>query len=200
MLALVSWNERRDSWGMQVLELIAFAMLVAALAGSGQETPAGSATSRGQPASAALPGAPSEGSASQGAAGLPPPSQPSTPDSSPIAQDEPSRTSARTSTAGIPRLLDLGAGKCIPCKKMAPILAELKTEYAGSMEVEFIDVWQNPQAARQYGIEAIPTQIFFDASGKELFRHEGFYSKEEILAKWKELGVSLTRTAESPSR
>ena len=88
-------------------------------------------------------------------------------------------------------MIDLGAGKCIPCKKMAPILEELKAEYAGVLEVEFIDVWQNPGAGDQYGIQLIPTQIFYDAAGKELFRHEGFFSKEDILTKWKELGVNL---------
>jgi thioredoxin 1 len=91
-----------------------------------------------------------------------------------------------------PRLLDLGATKCIPCKKMAPILEELKQEYVGRMDVEFIDVWQNRDAAGQYGIESIPTQIFFDAAGKELYRHQGFYAKDDILKKWNELGVDLT--------
>ena len=94
-------------------------------------------------------------------------------------------------TAKLPRLVDLGATKCIPCKLMAPVLEELKKEYAGRMNVEFIDVWENPDAGKPYGIEVIPTQIFFDASGKELFRHVGFFAKEDILAKWKELGVDL---------
>ena len=85
----------------------------------------------------------------------------------------------------------------IPCKMMAPILEELKKEYAGRMEVEFIDVWKNPDAGKAYGIEMIPTQIFFDAGGKELFRHEGFFGKEDILAKWKELGVDLQGKAAS---
>ena len=93
--------------------------------------------------------------------------------------------------AKLPKLLDLGAGKCIPCKMMAPILEELKKEYAGRMNVEFIDVWVNPDAAKPYGIEVIPTQIFYNADGKELFRHVGFFAKEDILAKWKELGVDL---------
>ena len=91
----------------------------------------------------------------------------------------------------LPRLVDLGASKCIPCKMMAPILEELKEEYAGRMKVEFIDVWENPGAGTEYGIRLIPTQIFYDASGKERFRHEGFYSKEDILGKWKELGINV---------
>jgi thioredoxin 1 len=74
---------------------------------------------------------------------------------------------------------------------MAPILEELKKEYAGKMNVEFIDVWENEAAGKEYNVEMIPTQIFYDASGKELFRHTGFFGKEDILAKWKELGVTL---------
>jgi thioredoxin 1 len=91
-----------------------------------------------------------------------------------------------------PRLLDLGATKCIPCKRMAPILEELKEEYAGRMEVDFIDVWENRDAAGRYRIESIPTQIFFDASGKELYRHQGFIAKDDILKKWRELGIDIT--------
>lgn len=91
----------------------------------------------------------------------------------------------------LPKLLDLGADKCIPCKMMAPVLKELKKDYEGKMDVEFIDVWQNPDAGKQYGIEMIPTQIFYNADGKEMFRHTGFFGKEDILGKWKELGVNL---------
>ena len=93
--------------------------------------------------------------------------------------------------AKLPKLIDLGADKCIPCKMMAPILKELKSEYAGRFDVEFIDVWKDPTPGKQHKIQLIPTQIFFDASGKERFRHEGFFGKEDILAKWKELGVDL---------
>jgi len=91
----------------------------------------------------------------------------------------------------MPKLLDLGAGKCIPCKMMVPILDALKRQYAGRLEVEFIDVWKKPDEAGGYKIRVIPTQIFLDESGKELFRHEGFFPKKDILSKWKELGVDL---------
>jgi thioredoxin 1 len=99
---------------------------------------------------------------------------------------------APVANAKLPRMLDLGAGKCIPCKMMAPILAELKRDYADHFVTEFIDVWVNPDAGKPYGIEMIPTQIFLDAEGKELFRHVGFFGKEDILGKWKELGVDLS--------
>ena len=113
--------------------------------------------------------------------------------STPVAATtaESSAAAGSDATAKLPKLLDLGATKCIPCKMMAPILEELKKEYVGKMKVEFIDVWQNEDAGKQYGVDMIPLQIFFDANGKELFRHEGFFGKEDILAKWKELGVDF---------
>lgn len=103
----------------------------------------------------------------------------------------PAGSSAALTTSALPRLVDLGADKCIPCKAMAPILAELRREYAGRMDVVFIDVWKDPDAAKPYGINLIPTQIFYDAAGKELWRHEGFLAKADMLAKWGELGVKL---------
>lgn len=100
-------------------------------------------------------------------------------------------TSATDQPASLPRLVDLGATKCMQCKMMAPILDDLKATYAGQMQVDFIDVWEHPEAGEEYGIRMIPTQILYDAQGQELFRHEGFFPKEDILAKWKELGVEL---------
>ena len=95
-------------------------------------------------------------------------------------------------TKAIPRLVDIGAGKCIPCKLMAPILEGLKKEYAGRLQVDFLDLSINTDYAAQYNVRVIPTQIFYDATGKELFRHEGFFSKEDILSKFKQHGIDLT--------
>jgi thioredoxin 1 len=95
---------------------------------------------------------------------------------------------------GLPSLIDIGADTCIPCKLMAPILEELKKELAGKLEVQFLDLNKYPGVAKIYGIKVMPTQIFYDATGKELFRHEGFYSKEDILIKWKYLGIELAKT------
>ena len=116
---------------------------------------------------------------------------PAHPSPDPANQAARQRDSTPTAGTGLPRLVDLGAGKCIPCKMMAPILEELKKEYVGSLDVVFIDVWQDRSAGQKYGIQLIPTQIFFDSSGKELFRHEGFFAKEDILKKWDELGVAV---------
>ena len=78
-----------------------------------------------------------------------------------------------------------------PCDAMAPILEELRNEYPGQVVVEFFDVKKDMAPARQYGIRVIPTQIFLDAQGKEVFRHEGFFPKAEILPVLAKLGVNI---------
>lgn len=132
----------------------------------------------------------------------------SVPTPSPVAHPAPTAepslatekvAAVRTPTAKLPRLVDLGADRCIPCKMMKPILDEFQRDYADRFVTEFIDVWKNPDAGKQYGIRVIPTQIFYDAEGKERFRHEGFYGKEDMLAKWRELGVDLPAAAPAPA-
>ena len=94
----------------------------------------------------------------------------------------------KASQTTLSKLVDLGSKTCIPCKMMAPILEELRDEYDGKLDIIFIDVRENPEEAQEYGIRVIPTQIFYDANGKEFFRHEGFFSKEEILQTFKNAG------------
>ena len=91
----------------------------------------------------------------------------------------------------LPTLIELGSHNCTPCRMMMPIIEELKTKYESSLNVQFIDVWQDKNAAEKYRIRAIPTQIYLDAKGNEIFRQEGFFPKEDILKKWKELGIKL---------
>lgn len=95
----------------------------------------------------------------------------------------------RGAAAGIPRMIDLGKGTCVPCRKMAPILKELKQKYEGRAVIEFIDLDDDKGAARRYGIRLMPTQIFFDADGVEIWRHEGFLSRAAIIGKFEEMGV-----------
>jgi len=80
----------------------------------------------------------------------------------------------------LPRLVDLGADKCIPCKKLAPILEELKKEYAGRLDVVVIDVWKHPDLGKPYEYKLIPTQILYDAEGQEVWRHVGFIAKKDL--------------------
>jgi thioredoxin 1 len=81
---------------------------------------------------------------------------------------------------GMVTVVDLGAKTCIPCKMMAPILVELEKEYRGKAAVVFIDVREDYDAAKKFGIRAIPTQIFYDKTGREVWRHEGFMDKKAL--------------------
>lgn len=98
---------------------------------------------------------------------------------------------AEAPSASLPRLVDLGAGKCMACKMMTPVLDGLRKDFAGRLTVDFIDIWEKPDAQKQYEVRVIPTQIFFGPTGDELFRHEGFMSREDILAKWTDLGIEF---------
>ncbi len=100
-------------------------------------------------------------------------------------------TPASEAPCGVPKLVDLGRTFCIPCKRMAPILAELKKEYAGRPTWSSSTSGTTGTPPGQYGVRLIPTQVFLDASGKELVRHEGFMSRDDILAQWRKLGVEL---------
>lgn len=104
----------------------------------------------------------------------------------------PSATDAavkQTLSSGKPTVIDLGARTCIPCKKMAPILESLSSEYRGKASVLFIDVHEDQAAARKFRIQMIPTQIFFDVKGKEVKRHMGFMDKAEIVRELKAAGL-----------
>jgi thioredoxin 1 len=91
----------------------------------------------------------------------------------------------------LPQMIELGSKTCSPCQMMQPILEELRKENKGQLEVPFWDVYDHPDKAKAYGIRVIPTQVFIGADGKEFFRHEGFFPKADILAKFTEHGVVL---------
>lgn len=78
--------------------------------------------------------------------------------------------------------IELGSVSCIPCKKMQPIMKSLEKKYGIQLKIIFYDVWkkEHKDKSTKYGIRLIPTQIFFDESGKEIHRHEGFYPETDI--------------------
>ncbi|PLX85528.1 MAG: thioredoxin [Desulfuromonas sp.] len=82
--------------------------------------------------------------------------------------------------SGRPAMVDFGAGTCVPCKKMKPILEQAEKDYAGRAAIIFVDVHEEGDVARPYGIRLIPTQIFFDPAGREVSRHVGFMDREGI--------------------
>lgn len=97
----------------------------------------------------------------------------------------------------LPRFVDLGTTTCAPCKVMLGVMAELERNYPGAMTIEFVNVQEQPGAARRYGIETIPTQIFFAPDGRELYRHIGVFRSEAVIAKWAELGYQFKQVTGS---
>lgn len=87
--------------------------------------------------------------------------------------------------------VELGSVKCIPCKQMQPIMKEIEEEYKGQVKVIFYDVWtaEGKPYIKEFGIRAIPTQVFLDKDGKEYFRHQGFFAKDELVEVLKTQGV-----------
>jgi thioredoxin 1 len=78
--------------------------------------------------------------------------------------------------------IELGSVNCIPCKAMQPIMKSVEKKYGEQLKVIFYDVWKEDQQqyAEKYGIRLIPTQVFLDDRGKEIFRHEGFFAEGEL--------------------
>lgn len=91
--------------------------------------------------------------------------------------------------SGKPFLTDFGANSCLPCRQLRPILKEINNELSGKTRALVIDVYKYQDLAREYKVQLIPTLVFFDAKGKEVFRHVGVMDKEKIVAKLKEIGM-----------
>lgn len=89
--------------------------------------------------------------------------------------------------------IELGSFNCIPCKMMQPVMDAIEEEFGNQIEVVFYDVWKDPAPGRKYGIRVIPTQVFLDESGKEFFRHQGFFPKDEIEKLLVEKGLKILK-------
>ena len=90
---------------------------------------------------------------------------------------------------GMVTLIDLGANQCVPCKMMAPILDKLQKDYKDKAAIVVIDVYKHNDQVQRFGIRAIPTQIFYDPNGKEVYRHVGFMSEKAIVEQLSKMGV-----------
>ena len=90
---------------------------------------------------------------------------------------------------GMVTMVDLGAKKCVPCKMMAPIMEKVEKDYQGRAVIHFFDVWEDREPATRFGIQGIPTQIFFDKDAKEVYRHVGFMSEADIVSQLTKMGV-----------
>jgi thioredoxin 1 len=99
----------------------------------------------------------------------------------------PTQSQGSASAQGKPALYEFGAKTCIPCQQMKQVMADLKASHSDQMEFRMVYVDENRPMFGQYKIVSIPTQVFLDASGKEVDRHLGALTKEEVLKKLKEL-------------
>jgi thioredoxin 1 len=92
--------------------------------------------------------------------------------------------------SGKPLLVDFGANSCVPCRQIRPILKEIAKEQTGKAEILVIDVYKYKSLAAEYKVQVIPTLIFFDKTGKEVYRHMGAWDKDSIVKKLAEIGAA----------
>ncbi len=102
---------------------------------------------------------------------------------------------AKTASSAVPgkkvTFIELGSVRCVPCVKMQPVMRDIERELGDQVEVVFHDVWtdKGKPFAEEFRIRVIPTQVFLDSDGKEFFRHEGYFPKEELVAILRQKGV-----------
>lgn len=113
----------------------------------------------------------------------------------------------------LPIIIDFGSDSCIPCQEMAPVLKSANADYQGKAIIKFVDVWKYTDAANNFPVQVIPTQILFNADGtpyvpsedlgiefifysakdtqEHLFTaHQGGLTEEQMRAILADMGVS----------
>ena len=91
--------------------------------------------------------------------------------------------------SGRPSMIEFGATGCIPCDKMQPILDSLRVKFGPKLNVVFVHVREKQVLGARFGVQAIPVQVFYDAQGREVYRHEGFFPEEKIIPILKGMGL-----------
>ena len=104
-----------------------------------------------------------------------------------VWQPMPTQAQGAAPAKGKPAVYDFGAKYCVPCKEMQKVVAELKPQYGDQVEFRMLYTDEEMPLFEKYKIVAIPTQVFFDASGKVVDQHIGALPKEELIKKLKEL-------------
>lgn len=86
-------------------------------------------------------------------------------------------------------VIEFGGPTCVPCKRMQPILAELQQHFGARARFRNFYVTQYAKESRPYKVMAMPTQVVFDPSGREVARHIGFWEKGDFLAALAKAGL-----------
>jgi thioredoxin 1 len=94
---------------------------------------------------------------------------------------------AKSPAPARPILYDFGSGRCYSCQQMEKILHTVKDRYGSQVDVRLIYVEKDRDLAHQYKVVLIPTQVFVDSAGKEVFRHMGVFPEAELVKKLQEL-------------
>ncbi len=112
------------------------------------------------------------------------------PESDQVVQTEPAEPERvePEQPAKLPGLIDFSAVWCGPCKTQEPIVKALEHKYAGRIDIRTVDVDENRELAGRFKIRVIPTLVFLDTEGNELFRRAGLYPEDSIVARFKQLG------------
>jgi thioredoxin 1 len=103
---------------------------------------------------------------------------------------EPAASVPARADAGKPGVLELGSDTCASCRAMIKVLDELRERHGDTMRIESYNIRKDAQMLSKWNIMAIPTIVFVDADGRELTRHIGYLSADEIDAQFHRLGIA----------
>ena len=87
-----------------------------------------------------------------------------------------------------PAIYEFSRKLCPICRETEQVLLEVQGKYGEQFQVRVLYIDEDIKLFRQYQITIVPTQVFLDASGKEVFRHEGLFPREKLVVKLRELG------------
>jgi len=98
----------------------------------------------------------------------------------------------------LPKMWDFGSTTCLPCKTMKEVLDPMMAGYKGKVDIRIINVYEETELTKQFRIVTIPTQVFIDVDGKELFRHIGVYPRDSIEACFKKFSFPVIPSTAPP--
>jgi len=96
---------------------------------------------------------------------------------------------AQTTTASkvLPQILEFDRKLCPICQASERVILAVKDRYPGQFEVKKLYIDEADALFRRYKVALVPTQVFLDAAGREVGRHEGVYKQEVLIQKLREL-------------